>query len=72
LMTTKLVSYVRNTLATAQFQPVDATNPPFDVEKTREWIAFAEGVHDGRARGGTKRAPRSRGRRGGTTTSPRR
>ena len=56
LMTTKLVSYVRNTLATAQFQPVDATNPPFDVEKTREWIAFAEGFTTGALAGDEARA----------------
>ena len=67
-MTTKLVAYLKNALATLPASEFDASNPPFDVAKTKEWIGYAEGFTSARRRDDA--APHSRAPRGATTISP--
>ena len=58
LMTTKLVAYLRNAFATlpAGSASYDAANPPFDKQKTSEWVAYAEGFTTGSLSGDDARA----------------
>ena len=58
LMTTKLVAYLKNAFATLPASGFDASDPPFDVAKTKEWIGGRRGLSP-RARRGRRGAPRS-------------
>ena len=69
LMTTKLVAYLKNALATLPASEFDASNPPFDVAKTKDGSGTPRGSHPARSPA-TTRAPHSRAPRGATTISP--
>lgn len=56
LMTTKLVAYLKNAFATLPASGFDASDPPFDVAKTKEWIGYAEGFTSGALAGDEARA----------------
>ena len=55
LMTTKLVAYIKNSLATLD-AGFDAANPPYSVEKTKEWLTYAEGFTAGTLQGDEARS----------------
>ena len=58
LMTTKLVAYLRNSFATLPGgnATYDAADPPFDKNKTAEWVSYAEGFTNGSLSGDEARA----------------
>lgn len=58
LMTTKLVAYLKNSFATlaAADEAFDPANPPYSVDKAKEWIGYAEGFTSGNLRGDEARA----------------
>ena len=56
LMTTKLVAYLRNSFATLGSATYDAADPPFDKNKTAEWVSYAEGFTNGSLSGDAARA----------------
>lgn len=57
LMTTKLVSYLKNSFSTIPTgTKYDAANPPFDKTKTAEWVSYAEGFTTGTLAGDDARA----------------
>lgn len=52
LMTTKLVAYLRNSLATIDGQAgFNPSSPPYSIDKTKEWIQYAQGFTSGELRG---------------------
>lgn len=55
IMTTKLVAYIKNSLATLD-GCFDASNPPYSLDKTKEWLTYAEGFTSGTLRGDEARS----------------
>jgi hypothetical protein len=46
-MTTKIIAYVKGSLATLDGASLDAANPPYSLDKTKEWLTYAEGFTSG-------------------------